>query len=161
MHVLLSACMICMICIVSGVCFRDGTLAHWVTHSVGASSVPQGRPLRAACAIHPTHPVRLVVQLFCLHCSLVSYFISPVGTTVQIMLGLHRVIDTRQIREYPDSTISKVLTILKWRMITTFNRKLLEKPSCEATFLQCQCYCQFWKSFNPVYISKFFTGQTD
>jgi len=29
--------------------------------------------------------------------------------------------------------------------------------------LQHQCYCQFWKSFNPVYIqiSKFFTGQTD
>ena len=46
---------------------------------------------------------------------------------VQIMPELHRVIDTRQIREYPDSTISKVLTVLKWRMITTLNRKLLEK----------------------------------
>ena len=31
---------------VSGVCFRDVTLAHWVTHSVGGYSGPQGRPLR-------------------------------------------------------------------------------------------------------------------
>ena len=29
-----------------------------------------------------------------------------------------------QVREYPDSTISKVLTVLKWRMITTL--KLIE-----------------------------------
>ena len=54
------------------------------------------------------------------------------------------------------------------------NRKLLEKQRVQNRsasyevhighfFLQCQCYCQFWKSFNPVYIqiSKFFTGQTD
>ena len=47
--------------------------------------------------------------------------VPPVGTTVQIMPGLHRVIDTRQIRKYPDSTICKVLTVLKWRMITTLN----------------------------------------
>ena len=33
----------------------------------------------------------------------------------------------RQIRKYPDTTISKVLTVLKWRMTTTLNRKLLEK----------------------------------
>ena len=63
----------------------------------------------------------------------------------------------------PDSTISKVLTVLKLQMITTFNRKLLEKQSVKNRFasykvhighffLQCQCYCQFWKSFNPVYI---------
>ena len=32
-----------------------------------------------------------------------------------------------QIREYPDSTISKILTVLKWQMIMTLNRKLLEK----------------------------------
>ena len=50
-----------------------------------------------------------------------------VGTTVQIMPELHHIMDTRQVREYPESTISKVLTILKWRMIMTLNRKLLEK----------------------------------
>ena len=56
----------------------------------------------------------------------------------------------------------------------TFNRKLLEKQSVKNHFafyevnighffLQCQCYCQFLKSFNPVYIqiSNFFTGLTD
>ena len=132
-------------------------LAHWVAHSVLYHSVTQGRPLTEACAIHPTHPVSLVAQLFCLHCSQVSYFIhkthllslpdpilamanspnfipAPVGTTVQIMPGLHRVIDTRQLHEYPDSTISKVLTVLKWRMITTLNRKLLEKQSVQNRF---------------------------
>ena len=59
-------------------------------------------------------------------------------------------------------------------MITTFNRKLLEKQRIQNHFasyekhishffLQCQCYCQFWKSFNPDYIqiSKIFTGLTD
>ena len=35
--------------------------------------------------------------------------------------------DMRQVRKHPDSTIPKVLTVIKWRMITTFNRKLLEK----------------------------------
>ena len=50
------------------------------------------------------------------------------------MPGLHRVIDTRQIREYPDSTISMVLTILKWQMSTTLNRKLLEKQRVHNRF---------------------------
>ena len=50
------------------------------------------------------------------------------------MPGLHCVIDTRQIWEYLDSTISKVLTILKWRMITTLNRKLLEKQRVQNRF---------------------------
>ena len=39
----------------------------------------------------------------------------PVDTTVQITPGLHctrNVVDTRQVREYPDSTISKVSTVL-------------------------------------------------
>ena len=48
----------------------------------------------------------------------------PVGTMVQIMPGLHCIMNMRQVHEYPDSTISKVL---KWRMITMLNRKLLEK----------------------------------
>ena len=48
-------------------------------------------------------------------------------------------------------------------MITTLKRKLLEKQRVQNRFasyekyighffLQCQCYCQFWKSFNLVYI---------
>jgi len=43
------------------------------------------------------------------------------------MPGVHFVIDTCQIREYLDSTISKVLSVLKWWMIMTLNKKLLEK----------------------------------
>ena len=70
--------------------------------------------------------------------------------------------------------ISKVLTVLKCRIITTLNRILLEKQRVQNRFafyevhighffLQCQCCCQFWKSFNPVYIQilKIFTGRTD
>ena len=38
------------------------------------------------------------------------------------------------VREYPDSSISKVLTVLKWRMITTLNRKLLEKQRVQNRF---------------------------
>ena len=98
----------------------------------------------------------------------------PVGTTVQIIPEFHQIIDTHQIREYPDPTISKVSTVLKQRMITMLNRKLLEKQrvqNCFASyevhighfFLQRQRYSQFLKSFNPVYIqiSKIFTGLTD
>ena len=69
----------------------------------------------------------------------------------------------RQVCEHPDSTISKVLTVIKWRMIMTLNRKLLEKQRVQNQFdsyevhighffLQCQCYSQFWKLFKPVYI---------
>ena len=58
---------------------------------------------------------------------------------VQIMPGLvlHRIrsiMDTHQVREYPDSTISKVLIVLKWRMITTLNKKLLEKHRVQNLF---------------------------
>ena len=75
--------------------------------------------------------------------------------------------DTRQVHRYPDSTISKVLTILKWRMITTLNRKLLEKHRVQNRcasyevhighffYMQCQCYCQVWKSFNPTDLNFF------
>ena len=61
-----------------------------------------------------------MAQLFYLHC--------PDSTVL--------VLRTRvmQVREYPDSTISKVLTILKWLMITTFNRKLLEKQWVQNRF---------------------------
>ena len=48
---------------------------------------------------------------------------------------------------------------IKWQMIMTLNTKLLEKPRLcflsgthRSLFLQCQCYCQFCNSFNPVYI---------
>ena len=42
--------------------------------------------------------------------------------------------DMRQVHKHPDSTISKVLTVIKWRMITTFNKKLLEKQRVENHF---------------------------
>ena len=50
------------------------------------------------------------------------------------MPGLHHIMDTCQVSEFPDSTISKVLTVLKWQMITTFNRKLLEKQRVQNHF---------------------------
>ena len=55
----------------------------------------------------------------------------PVGTTVQMMPRLHciwSIVDTCQVREYPDSTIS---TVLKWQMIMTLNRKLLKEQRVE------------------------------
>ena len=39
-----------------------------------------------------------------------------------------------QVRKYLDSTISKVLTALKWWMTTTLNRKLLEKQRVQNRF---------------------------
>ena len=42
--------------------------------------------------------------------------------------------DTRQVHEYLDSTISKILTVLKLWMITLFNRKLLEKQRVQNCF---------------------------
>ena len=44
----------------------------------------------------------------------------PVGTMVQIMPRLY--------------TVSKVLTVLKWQMITTLNRKLLENQRVQNHF---------------------------
>ena len=49
-----------------------------------------------------------------------------IDQSAQIMPGLHcirSIIDTLQVRKYPDSTmsISKLLTILKWQMITMLN----------------------------------------
>ena len=63
--------------------------------------------------------------------------IETVGTMVQIIPGLHRIqsiMDMRQVREHPDSTISKVLTVIKWRTITMLNRKLLEKQRVQNRF---------------------------
>ena len=54
---------------------------------------------------------------------------------VQIIARLHSIKDTRQVHEYPDSSISKVLTVLKWRMITTLNRKLLESREYRTALL--------------------------
>ena len=53
---------------------------------------------------------------------------------VQIMPRLHRIqsiVDTHRVCQYLDPTISKLLTILKWRMIPTLNRKQLEKQRVE------------------------------
>ena len=51
-----------------------------------------------------------------------------------IMPAFHRIMNTCQVREYPDSTISKVLTVLKGWIITMLNRKLLEKQRVENHF---------------------------
>jgi len=53
---------------------------------------------------------------------------------VQIIPGLHRITDMHQVHEYPDSSISKILTILKWQMTTILNRKLLEKQKVQNHF---------------------------
>ena len=71
------------------------------------------------------------------------------------MPGLHRVIDTCQIREYPDSTISKVLTVLKWRMITTLNRKLLEKQRVQNRFASYEVHIGHFWLFPHVRIMKY------
>ena len=48
--------------------------------------------------------------------------------------------DTHQVCEYLDSTISKVLTTLKWQSITTLNRKLLEKQRVQNRFASCEVH---------------------
>ena len=77
--------------------------------------------------------------------------------------------------EYPDSSISNVLTALKWWMIMTLNRKLLEKqrvqnPLCflwcthRSLFIQCQYYCLYsdFKIFLPDWQTNWQTNwQTD
>ena len=42
--------------------------------------------------------------------------------------------DMCQVRKYLDSTISKVLTALKWWMTATLNRKLLEEQRVQNRF---------------------------
>ena len=64
---------------------------------------------------------------FCLHQSVHSF----VNCTVQIMPRLHHIMDTRQVHKYLDFTISKYL---KCRVITTLNRKQLEKTLVQNRF---------------------------
>ena len=56
------------------------------------------------------------------------------------MTGLHCIIDMCQIGEYLDPIISKVLTVLKWQMIKTLNRKLLEKQRVQNSFASYEVY---------------------
>ena len=86
---------------------------------------------------HARHSCSIFTALWC-GCSFVKltfYFHhTPIMALArwhngQTMPGLHCITDTCQVCEYPDSTKSKVLTVLKWWMITMFNRKLLEKQS--------------------------------
>ena len=59
----------------------------------------------------------------------------PVGTTyIQIMPELHcirTIVDTHRVCNHPDSTVSKLLTVLRWRTIPTLDRKQLEKQRVE------------------------------
>jgi len=57
---------------------------------------------------------------------------------VQIIAGLHRTMNMREVHEYPDST--KVLNVIKWQMITTLNRKLLEKQRVQNRFASCEVH---------------------
>ena len=70
--------------------------------------------------------------------------------------------------------MTKVLTVLKWRMITTFNRVLLEKQTVKNRFASYEVHTGHFFSYNvnatvsfgnrvilPIQISKFFTGLTD
>ena len=64
------------------------------------------------------------------------------------MPGLHCVIDTGQIRKYPDSTTSNVLTVLKWRMIMTLTRKLLEKQRVQNRFASYEVHIGHFFFYN-------------
>ena len=139
-----------------------------------------------------------LVQLFHLHCTLEWLFFrktrafiftirpSPpppppnqswlwlVGTAVRMMPRLYRITDTHQVYKYPDSTLSKVLTVLKWRMITTLNRKLLEKQRVQNRFASYEVHIgHFYYNVNAAVsfgnrltlsifrFQNFFIGQTD
>ena len=91
-----------------------------------------------------------------------------------MMPRLHRIMDTRQVHEYPDSTLSKVLTVLKWRTITAFNRKLLEKQRVQNHFASYEVHIgHFFYNINATVsfgnrltlsifrFQNFFTGQID
>ena len=84
------------------------------------------------------------------------------------MPGLHCITDTRQCPRIPGLYHIQGIDHIK---MADFNWKAEAKEQLcflwrtyRSLFFQCQCYCQFWKSFNPVdiQISKFFTDwQTD
>ena len=56
--------------------------------------------------------------------------------------------DMRHVREYLDSSMSKVLTVLKWRTITTLNRKLMEKQRVQNCFASYEVHIGHFFFFN-------------
>ena len=64
--------------------------------------------------------------------------------SAELMPGLHHIADTHQVGEYPYSTISKVLTVLKWWMMTTLNRKLLENQRVQNPFASYEVLMAIW-----------------
>ena len=63
---------------------------------------------------------------------------------------------THQVHEYPDSTISKVLTVLKWR---TLNRKVLEKQRVKNHFAPYEVHISsLFYSINAAVVVSRFTG---
>ena len=68
---------------------------------------------------------------------------------------IQSIMDTRHVREYQDSyTISKALTILKWRMITTLNRKLLENQRVQNCFASYEVHIgHFFYNLNASLLS--------
>ena len=60
---------------------------------------------------------------------------------------IQSIMDMRQVPEHPDSTISKVLTV-KWRMIMTLNRKLLEMQRVQNRFASYEVHIGFFCNVN-------------
>ena len=58
----------------------------------------------------------------------------PVGTTVTNYAWTLLYYGHTSSPQTPDSTVTKVLTVLKWHMITTLNRKLLVKQRVQNRF---------------------------
>ena len=89
-------------------------------------------------------------------------------------LWIHVVCIHKASPQYLDSSISKVLTVLKWQMITTLNRKLLEKQRMQNHFASYEARIgHFFYNINATVsfgnrlalsifrFLKFFTGLTD
>ena len=97
----------------------------------------------------------------------------PVGTMVQIIPGLHCIMDMRQVRQYPDCSIYKILSVLKWWMITTLYWKLFKKQRVQNRFASYEVHTGHFFTMSMllsvleivnlvnIQISKFFTGLTN
>ena len=102
----------------------QSSLSDFTTLSTVLSSLHSGVVVKFTIYLHQTPSWLWLVWTNSPVFTLTGYRL--VATTAQIMPRLHHIMDTHQVREYPDSTISKILTLLKWQMITTLNREVLE-----------------------------------
>ena len=124
----------CMSCLVHGLhgvwCFVSG-IQQWHTGQLTHSGWPVRLHARHSCSVFTalwwgcfvvkltfffTRPHLCFGQYELTHLSSPQPGYRPVGTMVQIIPGLRRITDMHQVHKYPDSSISKVLTILKLQM---------------------------------------------